>query len=74
MNNFIPNLHFNILMSDRNIENWRITAYIFVILSVVIFLIQRTSLALIDNIFEFCIFHIPALVASIIYIRVSRKF
>jgi len=38
-------------------------------LSLGVFLIQRTSYAVFDLVFEVCIFHIPALVCAIIYLR-----
>lgn len=53
-----------------NVSSWRATTYVMVALSLGIFLIQRTSYALFDLIFEVCIFHIPALVCAMIYIRI----
>ena len=41
-----------------------------VALSLGVFLIQRTSYATFDLIFEVCIFHIPALICAIIYLRI----
>lgn len=39
-------------------------------ISLVIFLIQRFVFTFLDPIFETCIFHIPAIMASIIYVRI----
>jgi hypothetical protein len=39
-------------------------------LSLGVFLIQRTSYAAFDLVFEVCIFHIPALVCAVIYLRI----
>ncbi len=45
-------------------ESWRITTLLLVTLSIVVFLVQRTSWALFDTVFEVCIFHIPALFSA----------
>lgn len=56
------------------LASWRITAYLMLLLSVTVFCIQRFILSFLDPIFELCIFHIPALVASLIYYkRASMK-
>ena len=52
-----------------NVSSWRVTTYVMVALSLGIFLIQRTSYAMFDLVFEVCIFHIPALVCAMIYLR-----
>jgi hypothetical protein len=39
-----------------------------VALSLGIFLIQRTSYAMFDLVFEVCIFHFPALISTMIYL------
>ena len=49
-------------MDDR--ESWRLTTLLLVSLSLVVFLVQRTSWALFDTVFEVCIFHIPALFSA----------
>ncbi len=53
-----------------NVSSWRVATYVMVALSIGIFLIQRTSYAMFDLVFEVCIFHIPALVCAIIYLRI----
>ena len=50
-------------------ESWRITTILLVILSIVVLLVQRTSWALFDTIFEVCIFHIPALFAAALNLK-----
>jgi hypothetical protein len=52
---------------------WRTTAYIMVSISAIIFLIQRTSWAMFDPVFEVCIFHLPALAGATIYFFIRRK-
>ena len=52
-----------------DVNSWRKTTYALVAISLLIFLVQRTSWAIFDTIFEVCIFHIPALASSILYAR-----
>jgi len=49
-------------MVDR--ASWRLTTLLLVALSVVVFLVQRSSWAVFDTVFEVCIFHIPALFSA----------
>ena len=51
------------------VNSWRKTTYALVAISLLIFLVQRTSWAMFDTIFEVCIFHIPALASSVLYTR-----
>jgi hypothetical protein len=50
-------------------ESWRLTTLLLVTLSIVVFLVQRTSWALFDTIFEVCIFHIPALFSAALNLK-----
>ena len=50
-------------------ESWRLTTFLLVALSIVVFLVQRTSWALFDTIFEVCIFHIPALFSAALNLK-----
>ena len=59
--------------SINDLNSWRTTATILCVLSVTMFIIQRTSLGFLDLAFEICIFHIPALFALILYIDMRRK-
>ncbi|MBS7638754.1 hypothetical protein KEJ49_07765 [Candidatus Bathyarchaeota archaeon] len=59
-------------IESSELASWRITAYLMVILSFIIFITQRFIYSFIDPIFEVCIFHIPALVASLAYYRGAR--
>jgi hypothetical protein len=52
---------------------WRTTAYIMVSISAIVFLIQRTSWAMFDPVFEVCIFHLPALAGATIYYLIQRR-
>lgn len=54
---------------SSELASWRLTAYLMIALSSIIFFIQRFIYSFLDPIFEFCIFHVPALVASLIYYR-----
>jgi hypothetical protein len=50
-------------------ESWRLTTLLLVGLSLIVFLIQRTSWAVFDTVFEVCIFHIPALFSAALNIK-----
>jgi hypothetical protein len=50
-------------------ESWRITTLLLVTLSIVVFLVQRTSWALFDAVFEVSIFHIPALFSAALNVK-----
>jgi len=53
-------------------ESWRITAWVLLAISSAIFVIQRFVASFLDPIFEFCIFHLPTLIAVLIYYRKQR--
>ena len=54
-------------MADR--ESWRLTTLLLVSLSIIVFLVQRTSWALFDTVFEVSIFHIPALFSATLNLK-----
>ena len=54
-------------------ESWRFTTLLLVALSIVVFLVQRTSWTLFDTVFEVCIFHIPALFAAALNFKFSGE-
>ncbi len=56
--------------SSSAAKTWRITAYVMLSLSFIVFLLQRTSWALFDTVFEVCIFHIPAFFSALIYLKI----
>ena len=58
-------------MDDR--ASWRLTTLLLVSLSLVVFLVQRTSWALFDTVFEVCIFHIPALFSAALNMKFLGK-
>jgi hypothetical protein len=53
-----------------NRESWRLTTLLLMALSMIVFLVQRTSWAVFDTVFEVCIFHIPALFSA----ALNKKF
>ena len=53
-------------------SSWRITVAAMLAISALVFLFQRFVLVFIDPIFEFCIFHLPTLVAAIVYARLRK--
>jgi uncharacterized membrane protein len=50
-------------------ESWRLTTLLLVVLSLIVFLIQRTSWAVFDTVFEVCIFHIPAVFSAALNVK-----
>ena len=52
-------------MSERQV--WRTTAYLLLAVSLVIGVIQRTQYQFLDELFEVFIFHIPTVIAFVIY-------
>jgi uncharacterized membrane protein len=59
-------LTFTTLSED---DAWRITTLVMLILSASVFIVQRFVVPFLDPVFEVSIFHIPALVAAIIYAK-----
>jgi hypothetical protein len=43
------------------------------LLSMGVFMLQRTSWAMFDIIFELCIFHMPSLVCAFVYLRLHGQ-
>ena len=54
-------------------ESWRLTTFLLVGLSLIVFLVQRTSWAVFDTVFEVCIFHIPALFSAVVNVKFRRE-
>ncbi len=54
---------------SQDLASWRKTTMVLTLISVGVFLLQRTSWAMFDVIFELCIFHIPCLVCAAVYLR-----
>ncbi|UCD44552.1 MAG: hypothetical protein JSV27_10595 [Candidatus Bathyarchaeota archaeon] len=52
-----------------DVELWRRTTYALVVVSSIFFLLQRTSWAMFDPIFELCIFHIPTIFSALFYLK-----
>jgi len=50
-------------------ESWRLTTLLLVTLSIAVFLVQRTSWAVFDTVFEVCIFHIPAVFSAAVNVK-----
>jgi O-antigen ligase len=59
--------------ASSELASWRIAAYLLIALSSTIFIIQRFIFSFLDPIFELCIFHIPALVASLTYLIMGLR-
>ena len=60
-------------MDKNEASTWRVTALIMGVISITIFLIQRSTLIFLDPVFEFAIFHIPAILALNYYIVVDGR-
>jgi hypothetical protein len=60
-------------MVSQEISSWRTTAVILLSISLTILLIQRTTWAFLDPVFEICIFHIPAISAVGVYFYMSKN-
>ena len=56
---------------SQDLVSWRTATIVLTLISVGVFLLQRTSWAIFDTIFELCIFHIPSLVCAVIYLRLQ---
>ncbi len=54
-------------------SGWEETMWVMTLISIAVFAIQR-ALNILDPVFEFCIFHLPALLSIALYLRerVSR--
>ena len=59
-------------MNNQDVETWKITAIILGIISIVMFLIQRSNYMFLDVFFEFCIFHVPAIIAVGVYVYLRK--
>ena len=60
-------------MDKNEASTWRVTALMMGVISITIFLIQRSRFMFLDPVFEFAIFHIPAILALNYYIVVDGK-
>ncbi len=49
------------------------TAIILGLISVVLFVVQRSAYRFMDPVFELCIFHVPAILGVSIYLYYRRK-
>ena len=59
-------------MNNQDVETWKITAIILGIISIAMFLIQRSNYMFLDVFFEFCIFHVPAIIAVAVYVYLRK--
>ena len=53
-------------------SDWEATMVVMLLLSIIVFALQR-ALGILDPIFEVCIFHLPALLSLILYLREHRS-
>jgi hypothetical protein len=60
-------------LNPTDIESWKMTAIVLVIVSIAMFAIQRSSYMFLDTTFEVCIFHVPAVIAVGVYVYLKRK-
>ncbi len=60
-------------MNALDLDSWKLTAIILGIMSITMFLIQRSSWMFLDVTFEVCIFHVPAIIAVSVYLWLRRK-
>ncbi len=60
-------------MDNSELSTWRITALILGVVSIAIFLVQRSRFMFLDPVFEFAIFHVPAILALNYYIVVDGR-
>ena len=52
-------------------ESWRITTYMLLLISTAVFLLQRSSWAMFETVFEVCVFHLTAFVCALIYLKIQ---
>jgi len=55
------------------LESWRKTCTILVVLSIILGLIQRTSYRFLDTTFEVSIFHVTTILSLVIYYSLTRR-
>lgn len=54
-------------------EFWRKTAYLLLAISLIVGFIQRTQYQFLDELFELFIFHVPTIIAFIIYSKIPHQ-
>ena len=60
-------------MNATDLNSWKTTTIILVLISLAMFAVQRSSLMFLDVVFEFCIFHVPTIIAVGIYAYLRKK-
>jgi len=60
-------------VNATDLNSWRTTTLVLVIISLSMFAVQRSSLTFLDVVFEFCIFHVPAIIAVGVYVYQKKK-
>lgn len=60
-------------MVPQELGSWRTTAIILLTTSLTILIIQRTTWAFLDPVFEICIFHIPAILSVGVYFYMNKN-
>lgn len=61
------------MLNAKDIKTWKSTVIILGIISIVMFVIQRSNYMFLDVFFELCIFHIPAIISVGVYTYLKRK-
>ncbi len=60
------------MLNNQDVETWKIAAIILGIISIAMFLIQRSNYMFLDVFFELCIFHVPAIIAVGVYVYLRK--
>jgi hypothetical protein len=60
-------------LNATDLKSWKTTAIILGLISIVLFGVQRSKYMFMDPMFEFSIFHVPAILAVSIYLYYRRK-
>lgn len=58
---------------STEIDSWGLTVTVMLMVSIFVGLVQRTYLLFIDPIFEIFVFHIPTILAIIIYSKINKN-
>jgi len=70
---FLPTTTDFIALNASELESWKITTIILGLISIAIFMVQRSSYMFLDPVFEFCIFHLPAGISLGVYFFIRKK-
>jgi hypothetical protein len=60
-------------VNATDLNSWRTTTIVLIVISVAMFAIQRSSFRFLDIVFEFCIFYVPTMIAAGVYLYYKKK-